>query len=105
MSMVRIQARNLPPLSEADRKALAELAALPDDTIDYSDAPPLKATGGGIRGRFYMPQTTEITLRLDSDVAAWLTATGDSYHERLNAILRDVMRLSSRPPADSPSSS
>lgn len=103
--MSTVEYDGIPPLSEKDKADLRRLAALPDDTIDYSDAPPLKATGGGIRGRFYMPQTTEITLRLDSDVAAWLTATGDSYHERLNAILRDVMRLSSRPPADSPSSS
>ena len=102
--MSTVEYDGIPPLSEKDKVDLRRLAALPDDTIDYSDAPPLKATAGGIRGRFYIPQTTEITLRLDSDVAAWLTATGDIYHERLNAILRDVMRLSSRPSADNPSS-
>lgn len=44
MSMVRIQARDPPPLSEADRKTLAGLAALPDVATDCSNVPPLDDT-------------------------------------------------------------
>lgn len=63
MSMVRIQACNLPPLSEADRKALAELAALPDDAIDCSDIPPLDDTfwqnAGPVQAREHLQQYWE----------------------------------------------
>jgi len=75
---------------------MAELAALrtrPDNEIDYSEIPPLtedfwKRAG---QGRFYKPTKTSTTVRIDSDVLAWLGSQGKGYQSRLNAILRREM--------------
>jgi len=44
----------LQPLTDAQREHLAQLAALPDETIDTSDLPELpdEAWSAGVRGRF-----------------------------------------------------
>ena len=46
---------SLPALSDAQREHLAELAALPDESIDTSDIPELpdEAWSAGVRGRSY----------------------------------------------------
>jgi uncharacterized protein (DUF4415 family) len=84
---------SLPPLTEKQKAELAALAARPDEAIDYSDVPPL--TEGfwesAVRGRFYKPTKTSTTVRIDSDVLAWLRAQGKGYQSRINAILRREM--------------
>lgn len=84
---------NPPPLTEKQKAELVALAARPDSEIDYSDIPPL--TEGfwknAVRGRFYKPTKTSTTVRLDSDVLAWLKAQGKGYQSRINAILRREM--------------
>ncbi len=84
---------NLPPLTDAQRTELAALAALPDSEIDYSDAPQLPDDFGrsAVVGRFYKPTKTSTTVRIDSDVLAWLKAPGKGYQSRINAILRREM--------------
>ena len=48
-------AETLPPLTDAQRQHLAELGALPDESIDISDIPERsdEAWAAGVRGRFY----------------------------------------------------
>lgn len=86
-----------PPKLSAKRKA--ELQALmdkPDDEIDVSDIPPLTEAfwQNAVRGRFYKPIKTSTTVRIDSDVLAWLKSQGKGYQTRLNAILRQAMLVS-----------
>jgi len=84
---------NLPPLTAKQKAELAALAAMPDDQIDYSDIPPLDETfwKNAVRNPFYKPTKTSTTVRLDSDVLAWLKHQGKGYQTRLNAILREAM--------------
>ena len=89
-------AEALPPLTDAQREHLAELAALSDESIDTSDIPELSddAWGAGVRGRFYRPVKQQITARVDADVLDWLKSQGKGYQGRLNAILRREMLAS-----------
>ena len=82
-----------PALTDAQREHLAELAAMPDETIDTSDIPELsdEAWSAGVRGRFYRPVKQQITARVDADVLDWLKSQGRGYQGRLNAILRREM--------------
>lgn len=89
---------NLPPLTEAQKAELAALAVRPASKIDYSDIPPVsdKFWKNAVRGRFYKPTKTATTVRVDSDVLAWLKSHGKGYQTRINAILRDAMLRSIR---------
>lgn len=84
---------NLPPLTEKQKAELAILANMPDDQIDYSDIPPIKEDffKNATRGHFYRPVKSSTTVRVDSDVLAWLKSQGKGYQTRINAILRDAM--------------
>jgi uncharacterized protein (DUF4415 family) len=70
---------------------LARLDRMKDAGIDYSDIPPL--------GREFLKKATipwppakqQLTIRLDTDVLAWLRATGRGYQTRINHILRAAM--------------
>ncbi|MEL6362233.1 MAG: BrnA antitoxin family protein [Pseudomonadota bacterium] len=83
----------LPPLTDAQRAHLAELANAPDDQINYDDIPEL--TDAQLaefkRPEHYRPIKKQITARLDADVLAWLKAGGKGYQSRMNAILRQAM--------------
>ena len=93
-----VDLNNLPPLTEAQKAELAALAAMPDETIDYSDIPPLsdEALKTAVRGHFYRPLKQQITARVDADVVDWLKSYGKGYQSRLNAILRREMLASKR---------
>ncbi len=84
---------NLPPLTGEQKAGLAALSARPGDEIDYSDIPPLPEEfwNNAVRGRFYKLTKTSTTVRIDSDVLAWLRAQGKGYQSRINAILRREM--------------
>ena len=87
---------NLPPLTAKQKAELAALSGQADDDIDYSDIPPLadefwKHAG---HGKFYKPTKTSTTVRIDSDVLAWLRSQGKGYQSRINAILRREMLAS-----------
>ena len=84
-------------MTDAQHRRLAELAALPDASIDTDDIPELseEAWSAGVRGRFYRPVKQQITARVDADVLDWLKSQGKGYQSRMNAILRREM-LSSR---------
>ncbi len=84
-----------PPLTARQKKEIADLAAMPDESIDASDIPAVAFTDAAMRGRFYKPRKTQITARVDADVLEWLKSQGRGYQGRMNAILRREM-LSAR---------
>ncbi|CAM4004870.1 BrnA antitoxin family protein [Xenorhabdus thuongxuanensis] len=90
MSMVRYKRSELPPLTE---KRASELKTQSDSDIDYSDIAPLDDAfwKKAERGQFYRPVKTQASVRIDSDVLAWLKQPGKGYQTRLNAILREAM--------------
>jgi len=76
------------------RTRMAEIAAIPDDKIDFSDIPELteKFWQNAVPNPFYKPVKKQVTLRIDADILAWLRQQGkDGYQSRLNAVLRRVM--------------
>ncbi len=76
------------------RGRLAEIAAMPDDEIDFSDIPELTEEfwKNAVPNPFYKPVKKQVTLRIDADILAWLRRYGkDGYQSRLNAVLRRVM--------------
>jgi uncharacterized protein (DUF4415 family) len=88
-----VDLENLSPLTKKQRITLAALNARPDSEIDYSDIPPLTEEffKYAVRDKFYRPTKTSTTVRIDSDVLAWLRAQGKGYQSRINAILRRKM--------------
>jgi len=89
---------NPPPLTAQQH---ADLNALKDRPIDLSDIPELdeKFWKNAIRNPFfYRPTKTSTTLRIDSDVLAWLRAMGKGYQSRINFILRREMLIDLRQP-------
>ena len=93
-----VDLNNLPPLPEAQQAELKVLSELPDNAIDYSDLPPLDDAfwRNAARNPLYKPTKTSTTVRVDSDVLAWLKGQGKGYQTRINTILRDAMLRSIR---------
>ena len=96
MSMVRYKQGGLPPLTEARKAELEALAERPDAEIDYSDIAPLDETfwAQAVPNPFFKPVKMHVSVRIDSDVMAWLKSQGKGYQTRLNAILREAMMRS-----------
>jgi uncharacterized protein (DUF4415 family) len=77
-------------LSDAQKARLEAVQVIPDEQIDYTDAP-------------YLPNATwvkvaelpelkrQITLRLDADVLDFFRHTGSRYQTRINAVLRSYV--------------
>ena len=67
-----------------------------DKDIDLSDNPELTpemfAKAAVRQGLKPVPNKSQLTLRLDSDVLAWFKAQGRGYQTRINALLRAYMR-------------
>jgi len=84
-------------LSDEQRKELASLAALPDDTIDTSDIPEISDWSQAEVGRFYRPLKEPVTVRIDADVLHWLRSQGRGYQTRINQLLREAMVGSALP--------
>ena len=84
---------NLPALTKKQKGELAALSARPDREIDFSEIPSLTEDfwKNAVRGKYYKPTKTSTTVRIDSDVLAWLRAQGKGYQSRINAILRREM--------------
>jgi len=80
--------RNLTKLQKRDIRAIA---AKKDKDIDFSDAPPVLDWSAAEIGKFYRPAKKPVTMRLDSDVIAWLKAEGRGYQTKANWLLRHAM--------------
>jgi uncharacterized protein (DUF4415 family) len=86
----------LAPLTAKEKAEIEALKAMPDEDIDTSDIPPLSDAfwKKAVRNPFYKPTKTSTTVRIDSDVLAWLKSQGKGYQSRINAILRREMLAS-----------
>ncbi len=62
-----------------------------DQHIDFSDAPPVLDWSAAAIGQFYRPAKKPVTMRLDSDVIAWLKTEGRGYQTKANWLLRHAM--------------
>ena len=82
------------PLTAQEQTELANLAAMPDDQIDYSDIPATTSEQWreAEQGRFYRPVKQQLTLRIDADVIAWYKSQGKGYQTRINELLRQAMQ-------------
>ena len=90
-----VRVKGYPKLTEEQIEELRKLAAMTDESIDYSDIPELIDLTGFIVGKFYRPVKETVTIRLDSDVLRWLKQGGKGYQSRLNALLRKEMQTNS----------
>lgn len=84
---------NLPVLTAKQRTELKALSNAADTEINYEDQPQLSRAflKDAVRNPLYKPTKTPTTVRMDSDVLAWLKAQGKGYQTRMNAILRQEM--------------
>lgn len=77
-----------PPLSDEQKARLDTVSSMPDEQIDYSDAPTLP-DAVWMKAATELPQTKkQITLRIDADVLEFFRSTGARYQSRMNAVLR-----------------
>ncbi len=81
------------PLTPERKKRLQALAARPDSQIDFSDIPRLTPSffKNAVRNPLYRPVKQQLTVRLDSDIVAWLRQKGKGYQTRLNQVMREAM--------------
>jgi uncharacterized protein (DUF4415 family) len=88
-----IDLKNPPPLSDAQKSEIKVLSETADFEINYSDIAPIddRLWQSAVRNPFYKPTKTSTTVRVDSDVLAWLKSQGKGYQTRMNAILREAM--------------
>ena len=77
--------------TKKQKRDIRAIAAKRDADIDFSDAGPVLDWGGAEIGKFYRPTKKPVTMRLDSDVIAWLKADGRGYQTKANWLLRSAM--------------
>jgi uncharacterized protein (DUF4415 family) len=78
-------------LSKEQKRDIAAIAAMKDEDIDFSDIPVVLDWSGAEVGKFYRPPKKAITIRLDTDILAWLKGYGRGYQTRVNLLLRHAM--------------
>jgi len=78
-------------LTKEQKRDIRAIAAKKDRDIDFSDAPPVLDWSGAEIGKFYRPVKKPVTMRLDSDIIAWLKADGRGYQTKANWLLRHAM--------------
>ena len=78
-------------LTKEQKRDIQAIAAKRDEDIDFSDRPPVLDWSSAEIGKFYRPRKKSVTMRLDSDVIAWLKADGRGYQTKANWLLRSAM--------------
>ena len=80
------------PILTAEQKTrLNAVAAMPDEQIDYRDAPYLPNAVWS-KAAVELPRNKQlITLRIDADVLDFFRRTGARYQSRMNAVLRSYV--------------
>ncbi len=78
-------------LTKEQKRDIRAIGAKRDENIDFSDAPAVLDWSGAEIGKFYRPKKKPVTMRLDSDVIAWLKADGPGYQTKANRLLRHAM--------------
>jgi len=80
-------------LTKKQKRDIRVIAAKRDADIDFSDAPRVLDWSGAEIGKFYRPKKKPVTMRLDSDVIAWLKADGRGYQTKANWLLRNMLHF------------
>ncbi len=80
-----------PQLSAAHKARLDAVAAMPDEQIDYSDAPYLPDAVWTKAAEQLPHSKKQITLRIDAEVLEFFKRTGKRYQSRMNAVLRSYV--------------
>src|SRR5947199_3792920 len=88
-------------LTKEQKRDIRAIAAKRDQDIDFSDVPPILDWSGAEIGKFYRPKKKPVTMRLDSDVIAWLKADGRGYQTKANWLLRNAMLHFTKEPSPS----
>jgi uncharacterized protein (DUF4415 family) len=78
-------------LTKEQKRDIQAIAAKRDEDIDFSDARPVLNWKSAEIDKFYRPTKKIVTMRLDSDVIAWLKAYGCGYQTKANWLLRHAM--------------
>ncbi len=78
-------------LTKQQKRDIRAIAAKKDRNINFSDAPPVLDWSAAAIGQFYRPAKKPVTMRLDSDVIAWLKTEGRGYQTKANWLLRRAM--------------
>ena len=78
-------------LTKEQKRDIRAIAAKRDEDIDFSDAPAVVDWSEAEIGKFYRPTKKPVTMRLDSDVIAWLKADGRGFQTKANGLLRHAM--------------
>lgn len=74
----------------------AQIDAMTDQDIDYSDIPEMDEAFFK-NAVIIMPESKSlVTIRLDRDVLAWFKKQGSRYQTRINALLRSYMEAKKR---------
>jgi uncharacterized protein (DUF4415 family) len=81
------------PLTPLQKREIQALAKMPESRVDTSDIPELPpgAWKNAARGKWYRPVKQPVSIRLDSDVLAWLKSKGTGYQTKVNSLLRRRM--------------
>jgi len=90
-------------LPDISPERLAEIAAMRDDEIDFSDIPNMgdddefwkNATVG-----WPPPRKVHLTMRLDENIVAYFKEKGRGYQSRINAVLRSYVEAQRRQEAN-----
>ena len=64
--------------------------------IDLTDMPEVLDWSTAEIGKFYRPPKKPVTIRLDTDIIAWLKSYGRGYQTKTNMLLRHAMKSSVR---------
>jgi uncharacterized protein (DUF4415 family) len=83
-------------LNKKQKKQIAAVAAKKDADIDLTDMPEVLDWSKAEIGKFYRPAKKPVTIRLDTDIIAWLKSYGRGYQTKTNMLLRHAMRSSVR---------
>lgn len=75
--------------SPINKEELARINAMPDEAIDTADIPAPSDNARLVS--LFKPVKEQVTIRLDSDVLAWLKKDGKGYQTRINSLLRQLM--------------
>lgn len=78
-------------LTKEQKQDIRAIAGKRDENIDFSDAAPVLDWSRAEMGKFYRPEKKPVTMRLDSDIIAWLKADGPGYQTKANWLLRNAM--------------
>jgi uncharacterized protein (DUF4415 family) len=78
-------------LTKEPKRDIQAIAAKRDREIAFSDAPQVLDWSAAEIDKFYRPAKKSVTIRIDSDVIAWLKSDAEAIQTKANWLLRHAM--------------